>query len=73
MGAVNALAGLIFTGGVLVGLCISIFTLRAYYAESLKQNIEEYRLKGRIEINGYKKRMEEMEKELNELKEKYNG
>lgn len=71
MEAVNSLAGLIFTGGVLVGLCIALFTLRTYYEESLRKNIEAFRRKGKIEIDGYKKQMEEMEIELNILKEKY--
>lgn len=68
MEAVESLAGLIFVGGVLVGLLISIFTLRGYYDQSLRKNIEEYRKIGRKEIESYKVRIEELERELAELK-----
>lgn len=61
MGQINALAGLIFTGGVLVGLCISIFTLRSYYAESLKRNIDVYK-------SETEKLIESLKKEIVELK-----
>jgi uncharacterized membrane protein (DUF106 family) len=67
-GPIESMHGLIFTGGVIVGLCISIFTVRMYYAETLKRNIEAFRLEGQKIIDGYKKRMEELQKELDELK-----
>lgn len=66
MEAVESLAGLIFVGGILVGLIISTFTMRSYYAAALYRNVEAYRESIRKQMEWYLERIEELEKQLEE-------
>jgi hypothetical protein len=49
----QALLGLVFVGGVLVGLLLAIFSFRSYFVECLKIAIDTY-VKG-FEENARKK------------------